>query len=277
MNRFSVGLAVGLVIGVLGSWLVMRPPHDEPLARLHGDGETSVEGRGEAVTPTVSPDEPSDALAGEGPRGVAVGFEETTSGANAMELADPLGAEVAAKSEAPTRDEPPQPKAPWFNDAGLIAQGISEREVERIRLRWEQYVMDQLRAKVAVEGKGRAAALEKRRALMALAEEVLEDLGDDSYDAMLYASGANNRVVISDVLSTSPAAQAGVQTGDEILSLGGQRIFGPAMVQHLVNAEPQGEVLRLEVLRGGELYVLYVERGPLGVKLAPEKKRPYFE
>ena len=48
---------------------------------------------------------------------------------------------------------------------------------------------------------------------------------DDEYDRMLYASGKQNRVVLSHVLHGSPAQNAGLETGDVVLSYDDVRIF----------------------------------------------------
>jgi hypothetical protein len=275
MSRFAAGLAAGIALGALAIWLAPDP---------NGGRASSPPGAAAGPQVDVEGDVEVALLRAE--------VEELRSKLEALErggawdeagVPDESAEEEAARAAAglPTADElralRKAPAKPWFDEEELLAFGISEREVERIRLRWEQYVMDKLRASADVEGKGHKEMQRNRMALAALAQGVREDLGDDSYDAMLYASGANNRVVIADILSTSPAAEAGLQQGDQVLRYDGQRIFNPLVLQKLVKAPPQGETVRMEVLHDGEPVIHYVPRGPLGIQLDPMNKPPYLD
>jgi hypothetical protein len=275
MSRFAAGLAAGIALGALAIWLAPDP---------NGGRASSPPGAAAGPQVDVEGDVEVSLLRAE--------VEELRSKLEALErggawdeagVPDESAEEEAARAAAglPTADELralcKAPAKPWFDEEELLAFGISEREVERIRLRWEQYVMDKLRASAALEGKGHKERQRNRMALAALAQDVREDLGDGSYDAMLYASGANNRVVIADILSTSPAAEAGLQKGDEVLRYDGQRIFNPLVLQKLVKGAPQGEIVRIEILRDGIPMIYYVPLGPLGIQLAPKNKPPNLD
>ena len=67
--------------------------------------------------------------------------------------------------------------------------------------------------------------------------------------------------LVAGVQHGSPAAEAGVELGDLLLSVGGKSVpDAAALAQHLAQTTP-GDTLSLEVRRGGELRVLAVRVG----------------
>ncbi len=163
---------------------------------------------------------------------------------------------------------------PWFSDSDLLALGMDPREVERIRLRWEQYTMDKLYladARARDEKPSKGARL---RELMEIERAVREDLGEESYDALLWATGSRNRVVLTDVLETSPAAAAGIRKGDEVIRYAGRRVWRPKGLTSFTRTGKRGEIVELQVLRDGELLRFFLARGPLGVRPSRQKRPP---
>ena len=72
-------------------------------------------------------------------------------------------------------------------------------------------------------------------------------------------------VIVVDVQSESPAADAGLLIGDIIVALGGTPITGPADLRTVLRPERVGESLTVTVLRGGQprdLPVVVGERPP---------------
>jgi len=55
--------------------------------------------------------------------------------------------------------------------------------------------------------------------------DLREELGDDRYDRYLYNSKQNNRIRIASVMLESAAEQAGILSGDIVLSYDGRRMF----------------------------------------------------
>jgi S1-C subfamily serine protease len=105
------------------------------------------------------------------------------------------------------------------------------------------------------------AALQSRRV------SVRDEIGDDAYDRYLYAMGQLNRVRVDDVLSESPAAQAGLQAGDMIVRYGDSRIFAPDELVAQTRGGTLGEFVQLEIIRQGQRLALEVPRGPLGLRI----------
>ncbi len=165
MNRFAVGLAAGILFGAVATWLGFLPNADEPDAGGRRDGATRGDSTALGAFSAGSPQDPEIDVAAllaeveglrarleeherEGPGGVSELAEEMTEEEEARAAEGlPSAEELRALREAPAKAP-----EPWFDEAELVSLGISEREVERIRLRWEQYVMDQLRATATLEG-----------------------------------------------------------------------------------------------------------------------------
>ena len=96
----------------------------------------------------------------------------------------------------------------------------------------------------------------------------------DSFDLLLYASGQPNRVVVESLLKRSPAAEAGLEAGDVILSYDDRRVFHPAELKQMTASGSPGESVSIEVLRKGRQVSLGVLRGPLGVFLRADNLTP---
>jgi serine protease Do len=65
-------------------------------------------------------------------------------------------------------------------------------------------------------------------------------------------------VVITDVKADSPAANAGLKTGDIVLQFGGKSISGPRELQSLVEQAKSGSVSPLLILRDGKQMTINV-------------------
>lgn len=103
---------------------------------------------------------------------------------------------------------------------------------------------------------------------------IRNELGDDGYDKYLFALGQTNRVRVDDVMADSPASEAGLAPGDQILRYGDTRIFAPdELVAQTQQGEP-GEMVTLVISRQGELLTLQVPRGPLGLRVNATQSMP---
>ncbi|NND61016.1 MAG: PDZ domain-containing protein, partial [Gammaproteobacteria bacterium] len=105
------------------------------------------------------------------------------------------------------------------------------------------------------------------RALNERQGSIRDDLSPADYDRYLYALGRPNRVTVNNVLSGSPADQAGLQAGDQILSYDGQRVFNSGEIRRATTSGLAGQSVAVEVERDGQTQVLYLPRGPLGVQM----------
>ncbi len=73
---------------------------------------------------------------------------------------------------------------------------------------------------------------------------VIEDLSP----AVLVALGVENGVVVSEVVPDSPAAKAGLKTGDVIVQVAGERIFSSNGLRQVVARRP-GQVVEIVIVR----------------------------
>ncbi len=194
------------------------------------------------------------------------------AGAAAATPIDPELAEAALDDDAPT--EIPTSGRPWFDAAALAAHGAPPSEIERLTGIFSESEMQRIDLAHRARREGWHRKRRFYKAVEAQQGRLREEIGDETYDLLLYATGRANRVVLSDVLSDSPAASAGLLPGDMILSYDGQRVFAG---RDLVRATTQGELgesVAVDVLRSGKIVRLYASRGALGARLRSARRMP---
>jgi hypothetical protein len=168
-------------------------------------------------------------------------------------------------------------ETPWFDDASLRSAGLPADEIARMRERFEALEMEslELRDRATREGwLGTPRFADESRALEERRRALRDELGDDRFDWYLYAQDRPNRVEIRDVLSSSPAAKAGLQAGDLVVRYDGDRVFALDELVRATAAGRAGEQVALELDRRGEPVRAFVPRGPLGVRLGARRVRP---
>ena len=105
---------------------------------------------------------------------------------------------------------------------------------------------------------------------MQMAEQTLRsELGDADYEKFLQAQGRPTNVGVYNVLPSSPAAKAGMQPGDQIVSYAGQRVFNMADLTDLTLQGTPGQSVTLEVQRNQQTVQLVIPRGPIGIGGGP--------
>lgn len=188
---------------------------------------------------------------------------------------EPLGVSPEQGLDAGSSEEEASPE-PWFDAQGLIDLGFSQGEVEHIREVWEDYLMRKLKIQNQRARRGKDwAADEMGRWMWANQQNAREELGDQGYEAMLYAGGERNRVTLSELLESSPAVAAGLVDGDQVVAYGDRRIFSPSELKRSISGVALGEWVEVRVLRDGELRRFFVESGPLGARMEFESLPPY--
>ncbi len=155
----------------------------------------------------------------------------------------------------------------WFSVQALRDLGMGENEIQRLRNRFDEVELEKLYARDRAAREGWTDSSRHYKEMLDIQSEFREELGERDYDAVLYASGRNNRVRVQDLLRGSAAADVGVQAGDVILSYAGQRVFDPSTLYQWTKEGSVGEGVELEVLRGGRIVRFEVPRGPLGGKM----------
>jgi S1-C subfamily serine protease len=142
-----------------------------------------------------------------------------------------------------------------------------------LRERWERsqldalYLTDQALREGWGMGQLRSARLQQRR-------EFQGEIGTAMYDLMLYATGRENRVVVRDVYVGSAAEASDLRPGDVIVAYAGTPVFDDRDLRLLSSSGEAGLPITIQVVRGGTLENLQIERGPLGVSTRRERVPP---
>lgn len=165
----------------------------------------------------------------------------------------------------------------WFDDAALLEAGVQPYEVERLRDVFNSSEMQLIELENQAQREGWYRRPRYWQALSELRTGLRENIGDEDFDLLLYATGRKNRVVIDAVLGDSPGERAGLAPGDIVLSYDGRRIFkAPELKQATVQGQV-GDRVAIDVLRNGERVRIYVARGPLGARLSNKKMLPEIQ
>jgi membrane-associated protease RseP (regulator of RpoE activity) len=162
----------------------------------------------------------------------------------------------------------------WFNSGALLANGVPAYEVERLQGIFDASEMELLDLRHQATREGWLRSGRYRNEVNNRRARLREEIGDESFDLLLYATGRNNRVLITDVLGDSPGERAGFRPGDVVVSYDGERVFKPRELQRATTQGRLGDRVVLEVLRDGEIIRLSLARGPVGVKLKPTRLMP---
>jgi len=162
----------------------------------------------------------------------------------------------------------------WFDAAALRQRGIDERHTEWLREHFEELQMKELYLRDQATREGWIGRPSFRMQMQAMRKESRETLGVEDYDLLLYASGHNNRVLIRDVLQSSPAAAAGIESGDVILRYDDAAILAPNELTSATSQGKPGSSVAVDVMRNGTQQRFYLPRGPLGVRIVGVRRFP---
>lgn len=162
--------------------------------------------------------------------------------------------------------------------AGLLVEsGLSESVADEIVRRRNQIELAKLELNDRSKREGFRNTNRYRDAMKELNESLpplREELGDETYDRYLYATGQNNRVVVLSVMQGSAAEQVGIAEGDQILSYAQKRIFTWGELHKATGEGQLGEYVSVDVVRDGETLNFWAPRGPLGVRLGTARVKP---
>lgn len=99
----------------------------------------------------------------------------------------------------------------------------------------------------------------------AVEQQLRREMGDVEYERYLGALGQTTRVRVGDVESDSAAANAGIQSGDEIVAYAGRRVFSLGELNAVMLQTQEGDTVPATVVRNGQTMQLYVTGGLLGI------------
>jgi len=163
---------------------------------------------------------------------------------------------------------------PRFEEGLLRALGLVEDEVADLRERWDEAQLERLELRDRATREGWVFRPRFRDEQANVDARLREDLGEEDYDRLLYATQQPNRVVVRQVIGGSAAADAGIQPGDIILSYAGARMHRPMDLSAATASGVRGERVAIVIERQGRRETLTAPRGPLGVSAAPISAQP---
>lgn len=105
-------------------------------------------------------------------------------------------------------------------------------------------------------------------------DNLRRDVGEETYDKILYATGQDNRLVVQRVMDGSAAANAGLQSNDVIVSYDTKRIFDWSELRETMAQGDAGKLITLAVKRADKIVEVSIPRGPLGVELDTSRVKP---
>ena len=162
-------------------------------------------------------------------------------------------------------------------ERALTEAGLPPAAAADVKRRYDELAMDEVSLRNLATREGWADSPRYAEELDAIEADRLairDEIGDEAYDHYLFATGQPNRVYVTDVMANSPAAQAGLQTSDVIISYGAARILTPSDLIAETEVGTVGEPIRLRITRNGKPLEVEIPRGPLGLRIGVTQEPP---
>jgi hypothetical protein len=266
VNKSFLAIAIGLLAGGLALAIIFLnrapAPVHTPAAdpRLHFDQSAGTEERILALETAVAEERNARMLLEDELQALYATLEELGTGsARAIGNGDVIDAgtqfrelrEQFATNDTDARRD--RLVEAGFSDsrAEWILRRESELQMERMQL-----VYDARRTGERPEGFELIA--DPDRALRA-------EIGDIEYQQYLEASGRPTSVGVGSVLESSPGQRAGLQTGDQIVAYGGERIFSYSDLSRQTMAAAPGQPVVVDIVRDGIPMQVVIDGGPIGI------------
>jgi len=192
-------------------------------------------------------------------RGADAESRDSTRGASADGTPQAQGQAEAQRSARNFRPQTPEQRVSVLEEGGFSPDRAAWIEQRRSEL--------QLQAMQAQYAQRRGENVDAGQ--LRPEQTLRSELGDRDYEKYLQAQGRPTTVGVFNVLPSSPAAKAGMQQGDQIMSYGGQRVFNMADLTDLTLQGAPGQSVTLEVQRNQQTVQLVIPRGPIGIAAGP--------
>ena len=135
---------------------------------------------------------------------------------------------------------------------GLLAAGVDQTTATEIKQRGDQWELARLDLIDTASREGWRRSDEfgaKMRELRAQQVNIRDEIGDDAYDAYLFAAGENNRIQIETIIDGSAAQLAGIELGDVVVSYADATIYHTRELQNATRDGLRSESISVVVLR----------------------------
>lgn len=154
----------------------------------------------------------------------------------------------------------------------LLSAGFTQRDLEEVERRSAEATIKQMELDDRARREGWVNTpryFEEARALQTGPAAARGYLGDEAYDRYLFASGLPNRLRINNVIATSAAERAGLQSGDIVLSYDGSPVFTTQELVEMRSGGEPGTSVTMTIMRGDETMEVTMPRGPIGINTGP--------
>jgi len=155
--------------------------------------------------------------------------------------------------------------------ARLVESGFAPDRADWIVQRESELQMEAMQARFDARRSGGSVnpfdpSLNSNSALRA-------EIGDAEYEQYLQANNRPIAVSVGSILESSPAQRVGLQSGDQIVSYNGTRVFDTSdLNQQTMLGEP-GESVVVDFTRDGMPMQVVLPRGPIGVSTGRDRGR----
>jgi len=151
----------------------------------------------------------------------------------------------------------------------LVAGGFDEYQASEIVRMTEEIQMQLLNARYEANQSGEPADMAEQ--MFAATQQMRQTLGEADYEKYLEATRQPTTVAVRTVLESSPAKLAGIESGDQIISYDGERVYNMAELNRLTNQSDPSSRVVVEVIRDGQPISFSVPAGPMGVASGPQR------
>ncbi len=266
MNKSFLAIAIGLLAGGAALAIVLFDRAPAPIHRpaadpgLHFDQSAGTEERILALEAAVAEERNARMLLEDELQALYGMLEEIGTGsASAAGNSDVFDAGVQFRELREQRavDETDARRA------RLVEAGFSDSRAEWILRRESELQMERMQLvydarRTGERPEGFELIADPDRALRA-------EIGDIEYEQYLEASGRSTSVGVGSILESSPGQRAGLQTGDEIVAYGGERVFNYSDLSRQTMAAAPGQPVVVDIVRDGIPMQVVIEGGPIGI------------
>ena len=274
MKAIFLVLGVVLVLGLAAAYVADQPHPavvEEGDARDYFDQSAAIEDRILALERAVAEERDARQLLEDELQALYAEIDALASQPDAEE--DEAEEAVAAAREIRNRFNRPGSARSSVERRvdGLVSAGLSQDRAEWIVKRENELQLEAMQARFEARRTGEPVdrfdpAFNPGAALRA-------ELGDAEYEQYLAASGRSTSVSINSVMESSPAAVAGLQPGDRIVSYDGQRVFNTFELNMQTMRGTPGDTVVVDILRDGAPMQVVVPRGPVGIYTRDSRRR----
>ncbi|NEX15913.1 MAG: hypothetical protein C1943_04560 [Halochromatium sp.] len=186
---------------------------------------------------------------------------------------------LAAADDDSTADraDAARPRTPQEQRTALVRAGVPAGTADEILWRRSQFELGrlELRDQALREGwLGSDRYREEMRALNAERVSLRDELDVEAYDRYLYETGETNRVSVDSVIAGSAGDQSGLMPGDIIERYGDELVLDFNDLRSATSAGARGELVPVQVRRGGQIVEVWLPRGPIGIRLDAARVDP---